>query len=198
MSSRKGNIVPIMDLIEQMHEAIKKDYLERYRGEWSEEEIESTADVIAKGAIKYGMLRFEPNRKIIFDLKEWLKIDGESGPYLQYTFARINSVMNKVEAEVNSEIDWSSLTEPIEKQILVKLSDFNNAVLGACLEYKPSLLCTYLYELCKLYNNFYSNIPIKSAKTENARTTRLALSRSVGLTLREGVSLLGIPVPEKM
>ena len=198
MSSRKGNIVPIMDLIEQMHEAIKKDYLERYRGEWSDEEIESTADVIAKGAIKYGMLRFEPNRKIVFDLKEWLKLDGESGPYLQYTFARIISLVKKVEAEATGEINWSLLSEEIERQILVKLSEFNNSALNACLEYKTNVLCAYLYELGKLYNNFYTKIPVKTAKTENLKATRLALSKAVALTLQKGLGLLGIPIPERM
>jgi arginyl-tRNA synthetase len=198
MSSRKGNIVPLMDLIEQMHQMVKQEYLEKYRGDWPDEEIELTADVISKGAIKYGMLRFEPNRKIVFDLKEWLKIDGESGPYLQYTYARINSLIKKVGAEVGGKIDWSVLTENPEKQLLVKLSEFNSEALYACLEYKPNVLCAYLYELCRLYNSFYTNVPIRTAATETLTVTRLALSESVAWTLKQGLSLLGIPVPERM
>ena len=79
MSSRKGNIVPLMDLIKNMEETITKNYLEKYRGDWSDEEIKTTATNIANGAIKYGMVRMDNNRKIVFEMNEWLKLDGESG-----------------------------------------------------------------------------------------------------------------------
>lgn len=198
MSSRKGNIVPIMDLIEQMHENVKQGYLQRYVGEWEQSEIENTADIISKGAIKYGMIKIDPNRKIVFDMKEWLKIDGDSGTYLQYTYARINSLTKKLVDEISAKHDWSTLHEDIEKNILVKLSEFNGQVVQACLDYKPNIICTYLYELCKLYNNFYNLLSIKKTEDETLKSSRLALTKCVAITLRKGLELLGIPVPERM
>jgi arginyl-tRNA synthetase len=198
MSSRKGNIVPIMDLIEQMHETVKQNYLQRYVGEWEQSEIENTADIISKGAIKYGMTKIAPNRKIVFNMKEWLKIDGDSGTYLQYTYARINSLTNKLADEVSAKHDWSTLNEEIEKNILVKLSDFNGQVVQACLDYKPNMICNYLYELCKLYNNFYNLLSIKKTENETLKSSRLALTKCVAITLKKGLELLGIPVPERM
>jgi len=198
MSSRKGNIVPIMDLIEQMHESVKQNYLHRYVGEWEQTEIENTADIISKGAIKYGMTKIDPNRKIVFDMKEWLKIDGDSGTYLQYTYARINSLTKKLADEVTAKHDWSTLNEEIEKNILVKLSEFNGQVVQACLEYKPNIMCNYLFELCKLYNNFYNALSIKKTEDETLKSSRLTLTKCVAITLHKGLELLGIPVPERM
>ena len=198
MSSRKGNIVPIMDLIEQMHETVKRDYLDKYSGEWEQSEIDNTADIISKGAIKYGMIKIDPSRKIVFDMKEWLKIDGDSGPYLQYTYARINSLAKKLADEVTAKPDWSTMKEDIEKQLMVKMSEFNNIAVMACVENKPNVLCVYLYELCKLYNNFYNVLSIKRTEDEVVKSTRLALSKCVAVSLKRGLDLLGIPVPERM
>jgi arginyl-tRNA synthetase len=198
MSSRKGNIVPIMALIDQMHAAVKKDYLDKYKGEWEQEEIEQTAEIISKGAIKYGMIKIDPSRKIVFDMKEWLKIDGDSGPYLQYTYARINSLVKKLTDEVKASPDWSVLNEDLELQLMVKLSEFNNHAVQACLEYKPNTLCTYLYELCKLFNNFYNVHNIRRTEDEVVKSSRVALTKCVAITLKKGLELLGIGVPDRM
>ncbi len=198
MSSRKGNIVPIMKLIDNMHEVVKKDYLNKYIGEWDQSEIDSTADIISKGAIKYGMIRIDPSRKIVFDMKEWLKIDGDSGPYLQYTYARINSLVKKLADEIKAGHDWSVLAEETELQLMVKLSEFNNQVVQACNEYKPNVLCNYLYELCKIFNNFYNVLNIRRTEDEVLKSTRVELTKCVAITLKKGLSLLGIPVPERM
>ena len=198
MSSRKGNIVPIMQLIDNMHEVVKRDYLNKYIGEWEQSEIDSTADVIAKGAIKYGMIRIDPSRKIVFDMKEWLKIDGDSGPYLQYTYARINSLVKKLADEIKAAHDWSVLAEETELHLMVKLSEFNNQVVQACNEYKPNVLCNYLYELCKIFNNFYNVLNIRRTEDEVLKSTRVELTKCVAITLKKGLSLLGIPVPDRM
>lgn len=198
MSSRKGNIVPIMDLIEQMHETVKQNYLQKYVADWEQSEIESTADIISKGAIKYGMIKIDPSRKIVFDMKEWLKIDGDSGTYLQYTYARMNSLIKKISDEALAKHDWSTLNEEVEKNIMVKLSEFNGQVVQACLEYKPNIICTYLYELCKLYNSFYNLLSIKKTEDETLKSSRLALTKCVAITLSKGLELMGIPVPERM
>jgi arginyl-tRNA synthetase len=125
MSSRKGNIVPLQDLIDKMQETIKSEYLSKYQDEWSAEEIESTAKEIAKGAIKFGMNRIDPNKKIVFDMDEWLRLDGESGPYIQYVYARIQSMLNKVEADF-TKADMSHLESNYEKAVLIEVSQFND------------------------------------------------------------------------
>ena len=198
MSSRKGNIVPIMDLIDQMHANIKNEYLEKYRGEWPDEEIENTSDVIAKGAIKYGMTKIDPSRKIVFDMKEWLKIDGDSGPYLQYTYARIHSMVNKLQGEITAQADWSSMVEDAEKQVIIKMADFNNQALQSCTNNKPNTMCVYLYELCKVFNTFYNLHSIRKEENEVIKSTRLELSKCVAASLKKGLALVGIPVPDRM
>lgn len=195
MSSRKGNIIALQDLIDNMVSKIKTDYLAKYEDEWSVEEIENTAKIVASGAIKYGMTRVDSNKKIVFDMSEWLKLDGESGPYIQYVYARINSLVNKI--GVPSEFNAENLSEEIEKQIILKLSEFNSVVLDACESYKTHLLTGYLYDLSKLFNSFYAECSVANAE-EKIKNARVYLCKSVAITLKEGLSLLGIDAPEKM
>ncbi|WP_408096428.1 arginine--tRNA ligase [Peredibacter sp. HCB2-198] len=194
MSSRKGNIVPLQSLIENMVKMIKEQYLNRYVNEWTPEQIENTAQIVAKGAIKYGMTRIDPGKKIVFDMQEWLKLDGESGPYIQYAYARINSMVNKLGAPVSNEIH---ATAPQEKDLVAQLMNFHQVVEQATLQYKPSALTGYLYDLSRAYNSFYAECPVGSAP-EPVRSSRLMLSKATALTLKQGLALLGIEAPEKM
>lgn len=195
MSSRKGNIVALQSLIDSMVRKIKEDYLSKYKGEWEEAEIESTAQIVASGAIKYGMTRVDSNKKIVFQMDEWLKLDGESGPYIQYVYARINSMLKKLKGSFDA--DYSTLQTDNEKQIIIKLSEFNSTVESACEEYKTHLLTGYLYELAKLFNSFYAESQISNAE-ESVKGARLELCKAVSLTLKKGLELLGIEAPEKM
>lgn len=195
MSSRKGNIVALQDLIEKMQLKIKTDYLNKYQGEWDQAEIENTAKIVAGGAIKYGMTRVDSNKKIIFDMNEWLKLDGESGPYIQYVYARINSLVNKLGPV--STCDYSKFEAEIEKQIILKLSEFNTIVQDACENYKTHVLCGYLYELSKLFNSFYAECPVGNAE-EEIKNARVFLCQAVAKTLKEGLGLLGIETPDRM
>ena len=194
MSSRKGNIVPLQSLIEEMVKMIKEQYLVRYKDEWPAEEIEKTAQIVAKGAIKYGMTRIDPNKKIVFDMKEWLKLDGESGPYIQYAYARINSMLNKLGAPTTSELVFETTQE---HDVIGHLMKFNSVVQEAVEQYKPSYLTAYLYDLGRYYNSFYAECPVGSA-AEPVRSSRLTLSKAVAQTLKQGLSLLGIEAPERM
>lgn len=197
MSSRKGNIVPLTDLVHRMEEHVKTTYLSRYQGEWSQEEIEKIAGQVAKGAIFYGMLRIDTNKKIVFDMNEWLKLDGESGPFVQYSYARIASLGRKFQRN-HTEINWSLLGHPSERQLMQALFGFNSSVAQAAENFKPAAICTYLYELAKKFNVFYHECPIGTEKDEALREARLALSTAVGQTLKQGLSVLGMPAPEKM
>ncbi|KYG61233.1 arginine--tRNA ligase [Bdellovibrio bacteriovorus] len=197
MSSRKGNIVPLTELVHRMEEHVKTTYLHRYENEWSKEDIVRTAEQVAKGAIFYGMLRMDTNKKIVFDMNEWLKLDGESGPFVQYSYARIASLGRKF-PRTQKNVDWSKLTHSSERQLMQALFGFNTAVAQAAENFKPAAICTYLYELAKKFNVFYHECPIGTEKDETTREARLALASAVGVTLKNGLSVLGMPAPEKM
>ncbi|MFL5784159.1 MAG: arginine--tRNA ligase [Bacteriovoracaceae bacterium] len=194
MSSRKGNIVPLQALIEEMVKMIKEQYLVRYLNEWPAEEIEKTAQIVARGAIKYGMTRIDPNKKIVFDMKEWLKLDGESGPYIQYAYARINSMLKKLGEPTTKDLTFEA---PQEHDVIAHLMKFNSVVQESVEQYKPSFLTSYLYDLGRYYNSFYAECPVGSAP-EPVRSSRLVLSKSVAMTLKQGLALLGIEAPERM
>lgn len=198
MSSRKGNIIPLNDLINQMESHIKSEYLQKYEGEWSKEEIEKTSSIIAKGAINYGMTRFDNNRKIVFDMKEWLKLDGETGPYLQYVYARINSICEKQNYNDSLSCDFSVLSKESELALLLKCSTFNDTVIQCHEKNSPTALCSYLYDLGKIYNRFYADCPIAKAESEDLRVARLILSKCVSLVMKQGLELLGIEAPNRM
>lgn len=195
MSSRKGNIVPLQALVDNMVAMIKRDYLERYRGEWSDAEIEQTAQDVARGAIKYGMTRIDPSKKIVFAMDEWLKLDGESGPYLQYTFARIQSLARKHTSTAAA--DYAQLVEAQEAELLRLLPQFNAIVVQACEQYRPSVLTAYLYDIAKAFNSFYAECPIATAPT-GLKEARLQLAQASASVIEEGLKLLGIPAPLKM
>jgi len=198
MSSRSGNIIPLTDLINQMEETIKVNFLNKYIGNWSDPEIKLTAHIIADGAIKYGMLKMDPNRKIVFSMDEWLKLDGDTGPYLQYVCARIHSMLEKYNFKSNSNCDYDVLSEPSEKSLVLKLMQFNTIVTQAATQSKPSLVCTYLYELSKIFNNFYAECPIGKADNPKIQVMRLNLSQAVSKIIEKGLDLLGIKTPVRM
>ena len=195
MSSRKGNIVPIQALIDEMQSKIKTDYLNKYQDQWSEDEINHTAHIVASGAIKYGMTRVDSNKKIVFDMNEWLKLDGESGPYIQYVHARINSMLEKINRPTN--FDFSVLTQDVEKHIILKLNEFNSIVQSTLEGYKTHLLTGHLYELAKLFNSFYAECPVAQAE-ETLKNARYGICLAVANSLREGLALLGIEAPQRM
>lgn len=196
MSSRKGNIVPIQSLIEQMTEKIKDDYLLKYKGDWSDEEIESTAHIVAAGAIKYGMTRVDSNKKIVFEMNDWLKLDGESGPYIQYVYARIQSMLKKIGDYKAT--NYSNLSHPLEKDLVRQISTFNSVIESCVDQNKTHTLCSYLYDLSKGFNSFYAECSVMGAETEELKASRADLAKSVAITLKHGLSLLGITAPERM
>ena len=198
MSSRKGNIVPLTTLIDTMKTHIKAEYLDRYKTEWTETEISTVADQVAKGAIKYGMLKQDTNKKIVFDINEWTKLDGESGPFIQYSCARINSLLSKFSFDHNAAFDGSVLSHASELKLMQHLMNFNTVVLSSAENYKPAALCSYLYDTAKKFNVFYHDCAIGTAETPDLKKSRLALAYSTLAVMKHGLSLLGIPTPERM
>ncbi len=198
MSSRKGNIVPLMDLVSRMQEHVKHEYLSRFEKEWTPAEIEMVADIVAKGAIKYGMLKQDTNKKIVFDMNEWLKLDGDSGPFIQYSYARINSLVKKFSYDHSLVIEGKLLNHSAELQLMQHLMNLNSQILSSAEGFKPALMCAYLFDTAKKFNVFYHECSIGNAENEDLKKARLSLAFATGLVLKEGLALLGIPVPERM
>ncbi len=197
ISSRKGNFAPLTQLINNMEQTIIDRYLSRYENDWTSQEIQETAQKIAQGAIKYGMLKIDPNKKIVFNRDEWLKLDGESGPFIQYSYARIQSILRKF-SDSSNEIQLDSLNHEAERDLLSFLLNFNRVVLKSTMNYKPSQLCNYLYDLSKKFNHFYHECPIGKEENETIRNARLKLTKAIGEVLKKGFELMGIPMPERM
>ncbi len=202
MSSRKGNIIPLMDLIQMMENKIKEKYLQKYLNDpnsgWTQEDVVSTARMIANGAIKYGMIRVDNNRKIVFDMDEWLKLDGETGPYLQYVHARILSLCNKLNYNPQAPLNWSGLQKDSEMALLIKIIKFKDVIASGVQNLQTMHLCGYLYDLGKLFNSFYSECPIGKAETKELKNTRMALAHAAGSIMYKGLEILGIPAPSRM
>lgn len=195
LSSRQLNGLQLSDLREKMENKVTSDYLERYRDLWSEAEIKLTAKNITIGALKYGMLRVDNNTQINFSLEEWLKLDGETGPYLQYVHARCSSILDKI-GYPKENITYK-VTEQNEQELLFLLSRFNDFAQQAAIQNRPSLIANYLYDLAKSFNRFYENCPIKNTE-EDIKETRLSLVFCTKVIIFEGLKLLGIPSPSKM
>lgn len=197
MSSRTGNIIPLTRLIEKMEATVKSEFLSRYQGEWSTQEIDLVATQVAQGAIKYGMLRIDTNKKIVFDMKEWLKIEGESGPFIQYSVARIQSLCQKFNYNEGS-VQLDLLSHTSEVELLSSLLHYKTVVCRCVETLTPSPMCTYLYQLAKKFNHFYHECSIGQAENEELKRARLKLAKATGEILKHGLQLLGIPSPERM
>jgi len=199
MSSRDGRVVPFAALRTLVQDHIGK-ILEKYVGEWSSEEIETTKHRLTDGAIKYGMISTDPVKEIVFNVEDWVSFDGNSGPYLMYSYSRTQSILRKA-AEAGYVPDAalaSALTDATEHELLRYLFDFNQVVATACESLKPSLVATHLFYLCKAFNRFYAGVPVLKAEKPEQRLARLALVDAFGRTLVQGLALLGITPPERM
>ena len=195
-SSRDRNGIHLDELRQRMHDRVFQDYLVQYRGQWSEEEIQATADQIVLGALKYGFLKYDAGKIIKFVLDEWIQMEGNTGPYLQYTFARCCSLLGKVE-RVPVETTPVLETE-LEQDLVLFLEQFPETIRQAATSHRPSVACSYLFDLAKAFNRVYKECPIRTASNPAVRNTRLGLVALVARTLREGLGLLGIPCPERL
>jgi arginyl-tRNA synthetase len=204
MSSRAGNTIPFMRLKDSVLTELYQ-ILEKYKGEWPEDEIHETAKRLCIGALKYGMLQADPAREIVFNLKDWLSFEGNTGPYLMYSYARTMSILRK--AEQAGFIPWTSadaqqerfaLSATSEVELLRSIYDFNSIVQDATEHCRPSQLCTHLFYMCKGFNRFYSEVPILKSEEQTLVRMRLSLISAFALTLKQGLTLLGITPPERM
>lgn len=203
MATRKGNVILFRSLRQQMTEHIRREYLDQFKDSWPEAEIAATADALAISAIKYGMLARDVNQKIVFDMSAWLKLEGNTGPYLEYTHARARSILDKC-AEVGKTLQpgadaqiTAALVEPSERALVLALDRLPAAVQAAAQQLRPSLLCTYVFELAQTFNRFVAACPVKPSEGALLQA-RLLLVTATANSLRHLLGLLGIPAVRRM
>ncbi len=195
MSSRLGNAVSADELLEMTKNKVKETMLASQKIKASVED-EDLLETIAFGAIKYGYLKYDRNTKIYFDLDETIAIEGNTGPYLQYTYARIQSILEKA-GTFDIELPLL-LVESTEQALMRHLLHYNETVGSAAKDFRPTSVCNYLFELSSKFNSFYDQVSVLSADTEELKKQRLNLLKAVANTLQHGLGLLGIKTVEKM
>jgi arginyl-tRNA synthetase len=194
MSSRTGKVISGEWLLNEAQNEARKIIEESNRVRIEESDKESVSDMIGKAAIKWALLRSGVGKDVEFSFAESISFEGNSGPYVQYTYARTQSVLRKAHSEQKELRDVMTLHEE-EKVLLRHLVTFEEIVLMAAERYSPNTVSTYLYELAQKFNNFYQKHQIIDSEQKEFR---LALTKKVGETIKEGLFLLGIEAPDKM
>ncbi len=202
MKSREGTVVDADDLIAAMIGDAKQtsEELGKFK-DMSEEERNEIARIVGLGALKYFILKVDARKNMLFNPEESIDFNGNTGPFIQYTYARIRSILRKAAAEGITIPATLSAEMPLnekEIELIQKLNEFGAAVEQAGKDYSPSGIANYCYELTKAFNQFYHDYSILGADTEDEKVVRLVLAQNVGKTLKNGMALLGIEVPERM
>ncbi|HHH52408.1 MAG TPA: arginine--tRNA ligase [Bacteroidetes bacterium] len=199
MKSREGTVVDADDLIDEVIHEAKKSALERGELEDStDEEREEIYRKIGMAALKFFLLKVNPKRRIVFNPEESVDLQGQTGPYIQNAFVRIKSILRKNDLELdNNYIEYNDINQ-YEKTLISTLSDYPTLIQQAALEYEPSSIANFAYDLAKKYHKFYSEVRVLSAENIEAKKFRLQLSKSVANTLQSAMDLLGISMPERM
>jgi len=199
MKSREGTVVDADDLLAEMVATAKQrtEELGKVEG-FTEEEKEKLYHMIGLGALKYFLLKVEPKKRLLFDPNESIDFQGNTGPFIQYTHARIQSVLNKANFGTNAKTNYSGALTSSERDVLVCLSQYPALLQAAAQEHSPALVANYTYELAKLYNKFYHEEIILKLEDKELKDFRLALSAATAKTIKKTMGLLGIQVPNKM
>ena len=203
MKSREGTVVDADDLIASMIQnarALSEDKVNKLE-DITEAEKNEIARIVGLGALKYFILKVDARKNMLFNPEESIDFNGNTGPFIQYTYARIRSILRKAAAQGIAIPTAVADNAPInEKEIALiqKMNDFGAAVAQAGVDYSPSGIANYCYELTKEFNQFYHDYSILNADTEDEKTTRLVLAQNVAKVIKNGMELLGIEVPERM
>ena len=202
MKSREGTVVDADDLIAAMvGDALKtSEELGKFK-DMSEEERKEIARIVGLGALKYFILKVDARKNMLFNPEESIDFNGNTGPFIQYTYARIRSILRKAEAEgtaLPASLGDDMPLNAKEQELIQKISEFGAAVEQAGKDYSPSGIANYCYELTKEFNQFYHDYSILNADSDREKTVRLVLARNVAKTIKNGMALLGIEVPERM
>lgn len=202
MKSREGTVVDADDLMEEMVTTAKEVSMELGKLEGRpQEEIDEIARICGMGALKYFILKVDPRKNMLFNPKESIDFNGNTGPFIQYTHARICSVLRKAKEsgfEIPSSLDVNLEVSEVEANLIQALANFPVVIRQAGAEYSPALIANYVYDLVKSYNSFYHDFSILKEENESVRAFRLVLSQTIAKVIKLGMSLLGIDVPERM
>lgn len=197
MKSREGTVVDADDLISQMTETARKISEELGKiDDFSESEKEELYKLIGLGALKYYILKVDPKKRILFNPEESVDFQGNTGPFIQYTYARIQSILRKA-GEVSADMTTVKM-HPKEKELIKILQQFPETIQLAAENYSPALIANYTYDLVKEFNSFYQNVPILATDNAAEKAFRVKLSTAVAEVIKSGFALLGIQVPERM
>src|SRR5690606_31316008 len=199
MKSREGTVVDADDLITEMTqtaEAISKELgkLDTFT-QVEKKEIYKTIEL---GSLKYFILKVDPIKRILFDPEESVDFQGNTGPFIQYTYARIQSILRKAATATLVQVSFEGILHEKEKELIKQIQLFPEVVQNAASQYSPALIANYTYDLVKAFNSFYQNVPILGAAKECEIQFRVSLCRVVGNTAKKAFSLLGIQMPERM
>jgi arginyl-tRNA synthetase len=199
MKSREGTVVDADDLMELMVSDAYKTSMELGKfDDMTEEERREIARIVGMGALKYFILKVDARKNMLFNPEESIDFNGNTGPFIQYTYARIRSILRKAD---NQNSQFSILNPQLsdkEIELIQKMSEYGAAVEQAGKDYSPSGIANYCYELTKVFNQFYHDYSILNEPDEQKRQVRLVLARNVAKVIKNGMSLLGIEVPERM
>ena len=203
MKSREGTVVDADDLVASMIEnakSLSEDKVNKLEG-ITEEEKNEIARIVGMGALKYFILKVDARKNMLFNPEESIDFNGNTGPFIQYTYARIRSILRKAEAQniiLPALLNDDAPLNEKEIALIQKLNDFGAAVAQAGIDYSPSGIANYCYELTKEFNQFYHDYSILNADTEAEKITRLVIAKNVAKVIKNGMALLGIEVPERM
>jgi len=199
MKSREGTVVDADDLMLEMEQTAKEQALEKGKVDsFGDEEKLHLYHIIGMGALKYFLLKVDPKKRLLFDPNESVELEGHTGPFIQYTHARIRSVLRKANVtDINKAKEYAELA-PEERELIVVLTQFPEIIKQSAEAYSPAIIANYVYELAKNYNKFYHENPILQAGDEAAKQFRLQLSAASGKVIKKAMALLGIEVPERM
>ncbi|MFD2823138.1 arginine--tRNA ligase [Lacinutrix iliipiscaria] len=200
MKSREGTVVDADDLIVEMADTAGdiSQELGKLEG-YSEAEKQELYKIIGLGALKYYILKVDPKKRILFDPKESIDFQGNTGPFIQYTYARIQSILRKANVDNTIKLDASDISlHEKEKELIKQILNFPEVIQNAANHHSPALVANYTYDLVKEFNSFYQNVSILGADTENEKRFRVQLSQVVANTIKNAFGLLGIQVPERM
>lgn len=200
MKSREGTVVDADDLIAQMTETAREISEELGKiDDFSIEEKESLYRTIGLGALKYYILKVDPKKRILFNPEESVDFQGNTGPFIQYTYARIQSILRKAGEEVSTALNLTSVEmHPKEKELIKIIKQYPDTIQLAAENYSPALIANYTYDLVKEFNSFYQNVPILATDNETEKAFRVKLSEAVAAIIKSAFALLGIEVPERM
>jgi arginyl-tRNA synthetase len=196
MSSREGNVVTYQSFRDELLKKTREETLKRH-ADWNEGKIHYASWALAMAAVKFGMLRQDPEKIFTFDLEQALSFEGDTGPYVQYAAVRLGSILKKAGGAPVDGVDFSALKEPSEKQLALALARFEDVVRKAAHELSPGMIAQWCVETAQLSNAFYRDVKVVDAP-EPERSARLRLVQATRTVLSQGLEILGIPVPEEM